>query len=306
MPLPLQCSCGARLEVDDKFAGQTISCPDCGRPLTAPLPPKPAATTSGLALASLLLALIGAFTLVGTLTAMVCGFLALRVIRRSPEPLGGKILAQAGLIAGGVFTLLTVAGFFFLDRLGLDGFLRSLDMAGKIVYDKNEKVAHSASATGNNFSIELPNAAWGKLVSSSSTQAGRENLQEVALFNVWLDAQIVCLSDWKDRKLPLEACREEGTAMFKNSRLVKLLAHLSESASAPAVGEPRELRQLGDSEIQEFYLDMRLGGIERTFLVRVLRDKSTIGVVAGGARKTRFAKLEKQLREGIESFKWEK
>ena len=59
MTLSLTCACGALLEVDDKFAGHTIHCPDCNRPInTAPPVPNPP-FTSGLALASMLLALVG-------------------------------------------------------------------------------------------------------------------------------------------------------------------------------------------------------------------------------------------------------
>src|SRR5436190_19029728 len=101
MSIALTCSCGSRLEVDDKFAGQIIACPGCNKPTLAPLPPKPPETTSGLALASFLLAIIGAFTFVGTVAAVVCGYFALRDIQRAPTPLGGRNLARAGMIIGG-------------------------------------------------------------------------------------------------------------------------------------------------------------------------------------------------------------
>src|SRR5579859_5391625 len=43
MAISLTCSCGARLEIDDKFAGQAIPCPDCQQPLNTaaatPVPP---------------------------------------------------------------------------------------------------------------------------------------------------------------------------------------------------------------------------------------------------------------------------
>src|SRR5439155_924587 len=153
MPFPIVCECGARLEIDEKFAGQTIACPDCSRPLLTPVPPKPPAKTSGLALASFLCALIGAFTIVGTVAAMVCGVLALRGIKRAAEPLGGRNLARAGLILGGVFTLLSVAAFLSMERFGLDGLLRSLEMAGRIEYS-NDPV--SGESLNGRFTIDRP------------------------------------------------------------------------------------------------------------------------------------------------------
>ena len=68
----------AGLEIDEKFRGQTITCPDCNKPLPTVQPPRVPKKTSVFALASPLLALIGAFTLVGPVLAIVCGGWALR------------------------------------------------------------------------------------------------------------------------------------------------------------------------------------------------------------------------------------
>src|SRR5207302_8262451 len=101
MTLSLTCTCGARLEIDDKFAGQPINCPDCQRALQAPAAKEATGRrTSGLALASILLALIGAFTVVGTLAAVVLGVLALLQIAGKPDRLAGKGYALAGILLG--------------------------------------------------------------------------------------------------------------------------------------------------------------------------------------------------------------
>src|SRR5438477_8196278 len=84
MTLSLTCACGARLEIDAKFVGQTIHCPDCNRQLETGSPAAKPAHTSGYALASLVLALAGAFTLAGTVAAIVCGALGLKQIRQAP------------------------------------------------------------------------------------------------------------------------------------------------------------------------------------------------------------------------------
>lgn len=304
MSLSLSCTCGARLEVDDKFAGQTITCPDCNKPILAPVPPKPANTTSGLALASFILALAGAFTVVGTIAAMVCGFLGLREIDRSPEPMGGRNFARAGIIIGGIWTVLALAAFFTLERLGFDGFLlRSLELAGKIDYGSELILTDDGSLVGH-FSIERPSIAWGKLKAGTSVPLS-ESQFEMTLVNVREDAQIVCILKNLDRQEPLEVCREKGQQMFQNSRLIKLLSRrpLDSNQDDPgAAVEMRDYRQVGESDIQEFYLDMRLSGIDRTFLVRVHREGSRVCVVAGGARKNRFGKLKKQIEESVESF----
>ena len=147
MTLALTCTCGARLEIDEKFAGQTIACPDCNRPLaTAPAatPPK----TSGLALASLLLALIGAFTLVGSLLAMAYGLWGLKQIRRTPEQIGGRRYARAGIVLGGIFTVLTLGLLWSRDFLKLDSLLRTIESAGSIFYSHDDLFNIQSFETG--------------------------------------------------------------------------------------------------------------------------------------------------------------
>ena len=73
MPLSLICDCGARFEVEDALAGQTVSCPECQQPLKAPAAQRPTLRTSAFALASFLLAVVGAFTVVGTIAAVILG-----------------------------------------------------------------------------------------------------------------------------------------------------------------------------------------------------------------------------------------
>src|SRR4051794_22513638 len=110
MTISLTCACGVRLEIDDTFAGKTINCPDCQRSITAPRPEPEGLRTSGLALGSLTLALVGAFTVLGTLLAVVLGFLGLQGIRRAPERVTGRGFALAGIGLGIAFTAVTILG----------------------------------------------------------------------------------------------------------------------------------------------------------------------------------------------------
>src|SRR4051794_38674179 len=106
MALSITCSCGAKLEIDDKFAGKIVNCPDCHKELTtSPAPPK-VQRTSALAIASLMTALVGALTVLASLAAIVCGFLSLRQQAKHPE-LAGRNLARAGIALGGLFFLVS-------------------------------------------------------------------------------------------------------------------------------------------------------------------------------------------------------
>lgn len=117
--------CQQHVLADDAWAGNAIDCPHCRKAFTIPAPPGatlpppaaarsqpstqppgPASTskrTSGLAIASLVLALLGCFGITA-LAAVICGHLARRKMR-ADESLGGRGLALAGLIIGYIMLL---------------------------------------------------------------------------------------------------------------------------------------------------------------------------------------------------------
>ncbi len=305
MPVSLTCKCGALLEIDDAFVGKTIRCPDCHKPLaTVPLPPEPAQTSSW-ALASFLLALIGAFTLVGTLAAIVCGAVALRRIHRAPKPLGGKRLAQAGIGLGAGLTLLTLLALWSSDFLKVDGILRAIESAGIIEYTPRDEIPIEVSGgfEARSGTIQRPSPSWGRL---TYKDPNKEKTDDLVLVNLWEDAYIVCLSKWIEAGQTLESCRQEGEQRFLQSDLVtKILGH-TDAAASPPTGQDRERKQLPGSETQEFLLDLRLAGIQWTFVVRVTREGTRLTVLAGGTRAGRFARLQPDFVKALDSYKMEK
>ena len=108
MPLSLTCDCGARFEVEDALAGQSVACPECQQPLKAPSFQRPVVRTSGFALASFLLAVVGAFTVVGTIAAVVLGLIAVVRILRDRERIAGLGFAGFGVGLGLAFTAITL------------------------------------------------------------------------------------------------------------------------------------------------------------------------------------------------------
>lgn len=306
MTLSLTCACGARLEIDDKFAGKVIQCPDCNRSLnTAPPLPEPTAT-SGYAIASYLLALLGAFTLVGTVAAIVCGVLAQRHIRRRPEEIGGRRLAKAGIILGSVFTLVTLVMLCTTDFLRLDGLVRTVEWAGQMDYTPDEWQAVSQTDgidAGRSAQIKRPSASWGRLTYKRKDAPQADNL---VLANLWEDAYIICLTKWVEPGQTLESCRQEGQQRLLQSELFTRILGRTHANSPPLTGQDRDRKQLPGTETQEFLLDIRLGGVDRTFLVRVLRDGTWLTIVAGGTRQSRFARLQPELVQALDSYKAEK
>ncbi len=120
----LTCACGARFEVDDTLAGQEVLCPECQQPIKAPALDRPPQVTSGWALASVVLALVGAFTVLGTVLAAVLGFYALLHIARNRQRVSGAGLAVFGICLGVLFTGLTVFALTTSDLFGLESLVR--------------------------------------------------------------------------------------------------------------------------------------------------------------------------------------
>src|SRR5215475_3955221 len=92
-------------------------------PVLAPGPPmqfpiQPARQTSGMAIASLVLGILWMYWL-GSILALVFGYLAKREIRLSAKPLDGNGMATAGIVLGwvGIATMTIVIGLVILGSM---------------------------------------------------------------------------------------------------------------------------------------------------------------------------------------------
>src|SRR5437870_8377341 len=140
MSTSLNCSCGARFEVEDACSGQIVACPGCQAPVQCPALDRVPARTSGLALASAILALIGAFTILFTILAVLLGACALLSIRRHRDRLAGSGYAAFGIVAGIVFTGLSVFLYSNFEVLPLDGYLEAGLYADGVDYSSDREV----------------------------------------------------------------------------------------------------------------------------------------------------------------------
>jgi hypothetical protein len=304
MALSLTCTCGARLEIDDKFAGQVIRCPDCHKELVlTPKTPQPL-KTSGYALASVLLALIGAFTLIGPLLAMVCAWISLRHQARYPDQVGGKKYAHAGLILGGLFTLVSLAAFLSPEVLGVDGLFREIEWASKLDYPSELHFLKE-----NKFSITRPNSSWG-FYRHLGKNASPDRYDDLILVKPRQDAQVACLTiDLHDPEEPDDQL-EHGLREFLSSELVDLIGNFRGKTPnlSPKIRDKKKLDSPKGTLIQEMLIDLNLGGYPRTFILRIIKVDGLFKliVVAAGTRQQRFARLEPELRKIVESYKVEK
>ena len=84
-------------------------------------PTAPAVPTSGLAIASLVLA-VGGLTimpLIGSIVAVILGYMARNDIRRRPDEVSGDGIAMAGIVLGWIAVGLSVLGLLLFGGLAL-------------------------------------------------------------------------------------------------------------------------------------------------------------------------------------------
>ncbi len=213
MALSLTCACGARFELEDTLAGQTITCPECQQPLKAPS----LQTTAGgrrtnlLALLSAGMALMGAFTpLVGQAAAVVLGSMALVRIKRNPDREAGAGLALFGIIAGLVFGTLMVFALFAGEFFGVAGWLRGKTLGDQV--DTTGSLEFVDRTKG--FSITRPSRKWGVALNNhlddptlKELEARNADVMLVSLTRpVFIDVQVETvagrnLDDWETNLL---------------------------------------------------------------------------------------------------------
>src|ERR1700730_6793465 len=100
MSLSLTCRCGTHFEVEESFAGQEVTCPQCQQPVKAPAAARGPIRTCDFAIASLVLALVGAFPVVGTVAAILLGIVSIIRIHRNRQRLAGMGYAVSGIVCG--------------------------------------------------------------------------------------------------------------------------------------------------------------------------------------------------------------
>jgi hypothetical protein len=316
MPLSLTCDCGARFELEEALAGQSVSCPECQATLKAPAAPKPAARTHLFALASALLALVGAFTVVGTAAAVVLGLLGLVAILRDRERWGGLGFALFGVVWGAAFTALTL--WALSDPFGFQGSLRRAQMVDQLEPTDPKALEVKQGA----FSIALPSAKWAKAKKDFVYFPVQPLFRDEAVLlvqpdlNAFVDVQVA--SDPNEAIQAAINSRLREAAPSPGPTTPPKVGPKGPPAADPDEGpEPiprlsggtsQTLKRLapgdGETEAGETEAEVKCDNKAWKLLIQVHRARNgKLYIVRGFCEASRFGRLKGELRKAVESFR---
>lgn len=303
MSLSQTCPCGARFEVDETSAGQTVSCPECQGPVRIPgisgLGRRPL-RTSGFALASVLIGVMLTFTVVGTVLAVVLGFVALVHIARHRDRVTGAGYAVFGIIWGLIGTGITVLALSRGEVFGTN-WLRQQMMAGDV--DRFGPLEFVSKEGG--FAISRPSAHWG--VAKETLLRKLAPGDTVLFVNVLKDSYLSVSVEFKG-PTDMAKLREN---LIKNLNETPPAARSQGGAWGRAsrrhfkVREVQQLPSINGAAVEEIILDGREMGQAITFVVRIIKDDRNRRVfhISGWVQSRRFSDVQLEFRKAMDSFR---
>ncbi len=305
----LTCDCGARFEVNAFGPGQSICCPECLQSLQPAVPASAPPRTSWLALASLALALVGAFTVVGSLAAAALGAAALIHLRRNAGRLTGAAFALSALALGLAMTALTLALFSSQNVPPIGAWLRGRTLTGQVEPPGTPVVSSRDDAC----LLTLPSADWLRVKAGVSGDPSVEDLQQkrdTLLVNVRLRAYADVTVD------PSDAPSASDYQFYLAKDLQPTRPPLvggDDDPRPPPAPHFRDARPfaLEGHDAYEWLLDLDRGGRTWRFLVRAYRRKPgkevrsvPFYVVRVYAPRGTFAAHEEELRSLLDSVRF--
>ena len=313
MAFLLTCTCGARFEVDEAWAGKTISCPDCRQSLTVPPLPTPTQPTNALALLSAVLALVGAFTLVGSVVAVVLGLAAVIQIGRQRDRAPGLGYALFGIAAGIAGTALTVLAFRSPDLFGLGPYFRASQWADKV--DFGGELTFESTEGGQGFRISRPSHDWGvvreKKVGNGILDALQLTPPRVLFMQTTRFAFVDVTIEQVNDKRPLSEFQETFLADLtrerpdEGDRFGPRRSNGSRiSRAALRKGCEGTTLKVGDNEFLEFVVDLHCGDQPWSMIVRLCQTRGNkLFTLRAYAPHRTFDKVEDECRKILDTFR---
>ncbi len=320
MSLALTCDCGARFEVDDLQAGKDVPCPECREAVRAP---QRAAgpQLSFWALASVVLALVGAFTLVGSVAAVLAGLYALLAINHARGRLTGSGVALGAIVAGLLFTGLTLLVVLRPGLLPVGSWLRQRSMAGQV---DTTGTLEMLSRSGDVL-ITRPSSEWGRARNDrtddpvvSDIQQKRElllvNLARHAYVDVFRDtSNTVTLERYYDAFIeqdinPYRAAllgEDEGPTYTRRGFGAGPPVADTRGPFAPQILSQNNIDEVDGHQAREWVIEQRRGGQTWMFIIRAYKRGGLlpIHVVRAYTPLRRFEANEEELRRLLDSVR---
>jgi len=304
----LTCACGARFEVEDTLAGQEVACPECQQPVKVPARSRAAPRTSAYALASVVIALVGAFT-PATLLAVVLGAVALVHIARNRERVTGTGFAVFGIVLGLAFGGLTLFAFSDGELFGLGGCMRertlttALDTSGPL------------EITRPGYTLTRPSEKWGQVPGArlddpaiGGMQQGRDLLLMQPARYSFVDVKIERPAWGKG----LDQMQQEVVDEFHPRPQQHVNGWNVEDEdddfiripTRAVVVEGKRLPGVNGIEGSEMVLDVKRGGQRWRFVVR-LYQKGTgpVYILRAYTQARRFPQVKVELFQALDSFR---
>jgi hypothetical protein len=300
MSLSLACPCGSRFEVEETFAGREVSCPECGRPVRAPARSRGAVRTSDLAIGSVIVALVGAFTVVGTLVAVALGAAALVQISRNRDRVAGTGYAIFGILAGLALTALSLLAYSTGELFGVGDQIRAQAMAGKLEDDKELQLDRPKDG----FRITRPSHKW--KTARPELMREMDNDNQLLLVSTSLDAFVDVYKDDRARGHTLQSYLDQLLEHYRSevdtpgkSRRGGGLARMTDFK----VREKRALPPEKGVARTEAVVELRIYNQPFVYILRVLEAKDgRFFVLRGWTSRKRFAREEAEIRQVMDSF----
>jgi hypothetical protein len=301
MALSVSCACGAEFEVADLFAGQAVTCPDCHQAVRVAPPDRGPPRTSGYAVASVVLALVGAFTVLFTLLAVLCGVLALVSIGRHRDRVVGVGFAAFGIVAGLCFTGLSLFAYSTGELFGVGEQVREGLWGDEINRGGPLEVVREPER----FAITRPSARWGV---ARPEMVDRLNLDgELVLANLRLDAYVSVMVQPLPRGQSLDQCREEVLRPFRDAGNAGPAGrrNFAPRLSGFKLRDNRRLPSADGADRAEVVFEVRVAGQLLDYVAHVVRPQrgDSYYVIHGWAQRRRFAQAEPDLRKALASFR---
>jgi len=299
MSLFVNCSCGSRFEVEETFAGQMVSCPECQASVRVPAATPRPLRTSAYALASVLVGVTLTFTVIGSVVAVILGCVGLVSIARNRDRVTGAGYALFGIVWGLIFTGVTLMALTRGELFGLDQ-LRQQIMAGEVDLTGPMEVIREKDG----FAITRPSSRWG--VARDSLVERLNPSASLLLANVLKDSYLSVTAEVAG-PVGMAHWRESVVKNFNDVPPDKVFGNGPDKARIRhfKVREVHATAPVDGAESEEMILDGREMGQARTYVVRIIKDDRNRKVyfIYAWTQSRRFPEVHPDLRKAMDSFR---